>query len=136
MWLCKACYMCQAATGLRESGSAQPRPDARATAYLLACDRWNAAWLRGTRPPSWCCREAKKEECSRTTLRPRDVQARAEELEGQLAVAQADKATAERRLKDLTMQAASMEAAYDALMREHAQLQRQAGGGAGSKKAD
>jgi hypothetical protein len=55
------------------------------------------------------------------------VQAKVHELEAQVASAQADKATAERRLKDIMLQARNLENAYDVLMREHTQLQRQKG---------
>jgi hypothetical protein len=65
------------------------------------------------------------------------VQAWVKGLEEQVAAAQLDKVTAERRLQDILLQTKNVEKAYDSLMREHAQLQRQASSGAfGSKKGD
>jgi hypothetical protein len=65
------------------------------------------------------------------------VQAKVHELEAQLVSAQMDKANAEQRLKDVMLQAKNVENAYDALMREHTQLQRQKGVDVpGRKKGD
>jgi hypothetical protein len=65
------------------------------------------------------------------------VQAKVNTLEAQLVSAQTDKANAEQRLKDVMLQARNVENAYDALMREHTQLQRQKGVDVpGRKKGD